>query len=83
MAITAGTALSTTPFSCVASSSGGGRLFAATFGSYVWGSDDSGITWVKIKQESAGYSGVACDSTGTTIFAVVFGGLMYRFVPLP
>ena len=77
----AGTDLAGTPFSSCASSSQGGRLFAATYLGYVWASDNYGQTWVKIKQEGGPYSGVACDATGTIVLAVQYGGQMYRLVP--
>ena len=83
---TPGTTLHGESFSCAASSAGGARLIAATFQGFVWGSVDAGQTWMKIRDTYDGYSGVACDSTGSIILASTYNfgeGGLYRLTPSP
>lgn len=47
----------------------------------MWGSVDAGQTWTRIRDTYDGYSGVACDSTGSIILASTYNfgnGGLYR-----
>jgi hypothetical protein len=79
VSITAGTSLSSTPFSSVAISASGARIFATSYIGYVHASFDSGASFVQLTTDLQGYSGVASNFFGSILLVVVYQGLMYQY----
>lgn len=77
--VTAGTSLSTTYFSAIASSADGTRIYTCTFGGYVYASFNSGNSFTNILDVYRGYAGIGCNPEGTIVLVAVYGGgFVYR-----
>ncbi len=71
---------------CVACSSDGSVIVAASYGSPgagIYTSRDFGATWTSNSVPSEYWSGVACSSDGTKIVAAASTGQIYTFAPGP
>lgn len=70
-----------TNWSCVASSSDGGRLVAGVKGGPIYASTNSGLTWAQTSAPSNSWTSIACSADGSKLFAAanLYGNaLIYR-----